>query len=201
MRAISAAALVLLSLFPVDASAQDGRPPAEIGGGYGGFLVMNRGGDYTVGSTRPAVDVRLTVPFTPRFSFEALTTISSRTSATALHVTNGIYMFQVKQRLQSASGERFHAFLSYGGAGYYAHLHQDPVTTTLPSGMTSSSTEYSYNQTDAPFFAVFGGGVQRELTHRAAVRVEAQLLTLAWSPFAVRLSAGVSIPFESYRVQ
>jgi hypothetical protein len=159
---------------------------------------MHKGGDMTVGSTQPAIHLRVTVPFTPRFSFEALTTISSSTSEPASDRTDGLYIFQVKQRLVSASGERFHAFLTYGSAGYYARFHQNATTITRPGGTRYDIVEYRYSQTDPPFFAVVGGGFQRELGRRAAFRADAQMVTLLWFPVAVRLSAGISIPIGEY---
>ena len=202
MRTTNALAAALLILLSAAVSAQDARPPAEIGAGYGGLLVTeiaSRGGDYTVGSSsRPAIDFRVTVPYTPRFSFEALATISSRTSATAFHLTNGLYILQVKQRLRSATGERFHAFLTYGATGYYAHLRQEAATLTGANGKPYGVDAYEIGHTDPPFFAIAGGGFQREVGHWAAVRADAQLVTLLWVPVGVRLSAGISIPFEEY---
>ena len=64
--------------------------------------------------------------------------------------------------------------------------------------MTSALHDFSYNQSDPPFFAVIGGGFQRELGRRAAFRADAQMVTLLWLPVGMRLSAGISIPFEQY---
>ncbi len=185
-------AITLLLLVCAAASAQDTVPPPEVGAGYGGLLVNRKGGDYTVGASRPAVDVRMTLPFTPRFAFEGLATISSSTSTSRLHITNAVYLLQVKQRLRSMTGERFHAFLTYGAAGYYAHLHQEAVTSIRPDGTPSSIGEFTFAHTDPPFFAVLDGGLQRELGRRAAFRADVQVITLAWAPFGVRASTGLS---------
>jgi hypothetical protein len=190
--ACAAALLILLSAAAV--SAQDRLPLPEVGGGYGGLIVKEKGGDMTVGSSQPGVHLRLTFPFTPRFSFEALTTISSSTTEPGFDRTNGLYIFQVKQRLGGSADHRNHAFLTYGAAGYYGRFHQNAVTILRPVGRPEEIVEYTYNQTDPPFFAVVGGGVQRELGRRVAFRADAQLVTLAWLPVAVRLSAGISLP-------
>jgi hypothetical protein len=188
--------LLLVMLSSIHAFAQDDLPPVEIGAGYGGLLSRDKGGDITVGSTRPAFNIQVTLPFTPRFAFEAVATISTRTSASALHVTEGLYILQVKQRLRGLSGERFHAFLTYGGCGYFASLHQDAVTAARPNGSTYETVGYSFSHTDPPFFAVVGGGFQREVGERAAFRADAQTVMLLWWPAGVRLSAGISILFR-----
>ena len=189
---------VALTLFSAAASAQEAVAPVELHVGYGELLVTGEGGDYTVGPTRPAFHLGATFPVSPRFSIEALTTISSRTSLTALHVTDGIYIVEVKQRVQSLSGDRFHTFLTYGAAGYFASLHQSETTITRPNGTSSTINSYAISHTDPPLFAAIGGGFQRAIGSRSAVRVDAQVMTLAWAPFAVRLSAGMAIPFAEY---
>lgn len=194
MRETTACAAALLVLLSAAASAQDALPLPELGAGYGGLIVKEKGGDMTVGSSQPAIHLRVTVPFTPRFSFEALTTISSGTSEPGFDRVNGLYILQVKQRLGGAVAQRSHAFLTYGAAGYFARFHQNPVTITRPGGTQYEIVEYRYNQTDPPFFAVVGGGFQRDLGRRVAFRADAQLVTLLWVPVAVRLSAGVSVP-------
>jgi len=191
-----AAALIVLA--SAAASAQDALPPPELGVGYGGLLVMEKGGDYTVGSTQPAIHLRLTFPFTPRFSFEGIATISNSTFEPAYHRTNGLYILQVKQQLGGTSGKRFHAFLTYGAAGYYLRLHQDAVTVARSGGATYDIGESTITQTDPPFFAAVGGGFQRELGRKVALCADAQMLTLLWMPVAVRLSAGISVPFGEY---
>lgn len=198
MRMTTGLAAALLMLVTAAASAQDIVPAPEVGVGYGGLLVKEKGGDYTVGPSRPAIHLRLTLPFTPRFSFEGLTTISSRTSAPAFHVIDGLYLLQVKQRLRSATDERFHAFLTYGAAGYYARFHQKAITVTHANGIKEEIGEAAFHQTDAPFFALVGGGFQRELGRRAALRIDAQMVTLLWFPSAARFSAGISLPLGDY---
>jgi hypothetical protein len=185
---------VLLTLICGAASAQEAVPPPDVGVGYGALLVREKGGDYTIGSSQPSINLRVTLPFTPRFAFEAFATISNSTSDSGLHRTDGLYVLEVKQRLVGAAGGRFHAFLTYGGAGYYARLRQEAFTGTRPDGSSFSIVEYSYNHTDPPFFAVFGGGLQQEIGHRVALRTDVQMVTLLWVPFGVRLSAGVSLP-------
>jgi hypothetical protein len=188
-------AVASLTFLSTGAFAQE-TPPVEIGAGYGGFLIVNKGGDYTVGGTRPAFHFGLTLPFKPRFAFEALMTVSTSTVPTKLDVTEGVYILQVKQRFLSR--ERFHAFVTYGGAGYYARFHQNAYSVTYPTGFTFDTPEARFAQTDPPFFAVIGGGFQREIGGHTALRVDAQLLTLLWATAGVRLSAGIAIPFADY---
>src|SRR5712691_6092248 len=97
MRKTTGLAAALLILLSAAAAAQDARPPAEVGAGYGGLLVNEKGGDYTVGSSQPQIHLRVTIPYTPRFSFEGLMTIGNSTTANAFHSTHGLYILQVKQ--------------------------------------------------------------------------------------------------------
>jgi hypothetical protein len=152
---------------------------------------------FTGGPDQTAVHLRVTLPFTRQFSFECVVTIGGRGNE-FWHRTEGFYVFQVKQRLVRATGDRFHVFLTYGAAGYYAHVHQPAAQVTLDDGTVVPIPESSYTETDPPIAAIMGAGFQRELGRRVALRAEAQLMTLLWIPLGVRLSAGVSIPFGSY---
>jgi hypothetical protein len=51
-----------------------------------------------------------------------------------------------------------------------------------------------------PYSLTAGGGVERELTRRAAIRVDAQGVMFAgFAPMGARVSAGVSLPLRAYR--
>jgi hypothetical protein len=190
----STIAAVCLIVAAARAGAQEARPPVDVGVGFGRLFVHEYEDFFTGGPDQSAVDLRVSLPFTPRFAFEGMITVGRRNAAFQ-HRTEGLYLLQVKQRLRSATGDRFHVFLTYGAAGYYAHVHQTAGQVLLPDGTKFPIPEFSYTETGPPLAAVLGGGVQHELAGRVAIRSEAQLVTVLWLPLGVRLSAGVSIPF------
>lgn len=59
-------------------AAQDARPPAEFGIGLGALLTVDYEDFLAGGPDQAVVDLRLTLPFTPRFAFEGLVTIGRR---------------------------------------------------------------------------------------------------------------------------
>ena len=181
IRAVGIAAAILWSAG--HAAAQEARPPIEVGVGVSRLITVPYEDFFTSDFVAPALDVRATVPLTPRFSFEAIGTIGRESTARFTRV-DGLYLLQVKQRLRSATRGRFHGFLTYGAAGYYNHVRQDGVR---------------YTSWDEPYAAVAGGGVQYALADRVAVRAEAQMLAFVYIPIGARIAGSVSIPFGRYR--
>jgi hypothetical protein len=177
--------------------AQDVRPPVEVGVGVSTLQTVPYEDFFANDFADPALDVRLTVPFTPRFSFETTATLGRRSNQ-YFSRTEGLYLLRVKQQLRSATGGRFHAFLSYGVAGYYARVSQREVRIVQPDGQTLISPAFRYTEWDEPLATFVGGGVQHAITPRAALRAEGQLLSLVYIPLGVRWSASVSIPFGRY---
>jgi hypothetical protein len=179
-----------------DPAAAQERPAAEIGVGGSGVPMLNVD-FFTDGRDLGGPDVRITLPFTPRFSFESLVTLGSRRDGYNRRL-EGFYLFQVKQRLRSATRGRFHAFLTYGGAGYYAQVWQPETQIPVVGGGTITRPARTYNEVDPPLAAVPGVGVQHAVARHLAVRLDAQLITILYYPVGGRFSASVSIPFSAY---
>ena len=158
-----------------------GRPPVELGVGVNGIRIADI--DFLQPRVAgPALDLRATVPLTARFAVEALVTIDRATNSYERR-DEGLYTLQIKQRIARVSTARTHVFLTYGATGNYARV---------------SATRYAYTEADPPVFATVGAGVERTLGRYLGVRVDAQVMTVLYLPLAVRVSAGLSIPFGRY---
>jgi hypothetical protein len=94
--------------------------PPEVG--IGGEHFFPTYGDWFTDSLRESsANLRVTLPFTPRFAFEAIGTVGRRGDE-FYQRTEGLYFLQVKQRLRRNQLHRFQPFITYGAAGYYAHV-------------------------------------------------------------------------------
>jgi hypothetical protein len=156
-----------------------GRPPLEFGVGLTAagindvdFIDLRLAG--------PALDLRVTLPLTPRFAFEATATVAGDTTA-SVRQTAGLYTLQIRQRIARASTGRSQVFVTYGGTGNYSRV---------------SGPHYAYNATDPPVFTTAGVSFQQTLGRHVAVRFDAQAITLLYLPLAARVSAGLSIPLR-----
>src|SRR3954470_3422537 len=187
--------LLVLALKAPEAVAQ--RPPVEAGAGFTRLIVNEYEDFFSGGPDMLGVDVRTTVPFSPRFSVEGVITVGQR-NTDFLDRIEGLYLIQVKQRLQRATHGRFHTFLTYGAAGYWAHVSVPEVRIPQPGGGTTIRRRTTYHEIDQPLAAVIGVGVQHALMPHLAVRAEAQLITVLYIPIGPRFSAGVSIPVGRY---
>jgi hypothetical protein len=182
------------------ARAQDGqvvKPPPEIGIGWG-RLTPIRFDFITDDMTEPSVELRATVPVTPRFSVEGLVTVGRR-KAGFVERTEGLYLVQVKQRLPRTERGRLHPFLTYGLTGYYGHVVRPETIITNPDGSTDTLPARTFNEVDEVLSMVVGAGLQYEISRHLAVRGDVQFLSVLWIPVGVRYSAGISIPLGSYR--
>jgi hypothetical protein len=148
--------------------------------------------DFGVPDNTPGASVRVTVPFAPRYSIEALMTVSRREEP-ILRV-EGFYILEIKQRIRRATRGGLHPFLTYGAAGYFRDVRASPFQVPSPGGGVIVQRGFSYREIDQPIAAVIGSGIQYVLNRRLAVRAEAQLVMLLWMPLAGRFDAGVSIP-------
>lgn len=179
-----------------NASAQIGRPPAEIGVATG-MRWLPAYGVFEVPATPagPSVDFRATVPITLRRSLESGFTLRSESSEFRT-LRESLYFFQMKRSFARA-GRNFHPFVTYGLVGTFEHISDKPRTIPLANGRTYSMPAIIANRWEAPVLILAGGGFQYEFS-RLAFRADAQLITLMIFPWGARLSAGVSIPFGSY---
>jgi hypothetical protein len=188
---MAAAAAGFLSI--AAAAAAQTRPPFEVGVGFGGVATVPYEDILGDGPAGPAFDVRATAPLSRRFAVEAMLT-AGRSSTEFYTRSEGLFLFQLRQRLESTVRGPFHAFLTYGATGYWAHVNQKEVRFTDNAGREIVSPAYRYTEIDEPVVAVLGGGVHYALGRRAAIRADIQYVTFVYIPLGVRFAGGVSIP-------
>ena len=185
------ALLIGLTDLSSNASAQTSRhPPAEIGAGISRMIPVY--GDYSTDDLSEATGhIRVTLPFAAHFAFEGATTMGRRADDYRTR-TEGLFILQVQQRFRRAVDAPFQPFITYGGAGYYAHVTQHEVRR---NGVLVSR-HGSFNEIDPPIATLFGAGAQQRLARHITVRAEAQLLTLLYLPLGYSFSTSVSIPLR-----
>jgi hypothetical protein len=184
---------VLLATFGLSfrATAQAPRRPSpEIGAGISRMIPVY--GDYSTDDlSEPTGHLRVTLPFATHFAFEGVTTIGRRADDYWTR-TEGLFALQVQQRFRRAVEAPFQPFITYGGAGYYAHVTQHEVRR---NGVLVSR-HGSFNEIDPPLATLFGAGIQQRLGRHITVRAEAQLLTLLYLPLGYAFSTSASIPLR-----
>jgi hypothetical protein len=183
-----------LSVFctATQSNAQTAHAPPELGVGVS--WLVPRYGDYVTDTmTEPTGGVRITLPFARNFAFESLVTLG-RQGNDVRHRTEGLYVLQVKQRVYANELQSIQMFVTYGAAGYYAHVVQREIQR---DGVVQTRG-FSYSEVEQPLATMFGIGVQRRLGQRIAIRADAQLLTLLYLPLGYGVSTGVSIPLGRY---
>jgi hypothetical protein len=180
------------------ASAQVGRPPAEIGLAAGmrwlpeyGFL------EVPATAAGPSVDLRVTLPVTARRALESGFTLRDERSEFRTR-TESLYFFQMKRSFGREAGRNFHPFVTYGLVGTFEHISDKARTIALANGRTHTLPAITFNRWEPPLLILAGGGFQYEFARRLAFRADAQLVTLLVIPWGARLSAGVSIPLGNY---
>jgi len=172
------AILELAAATSASAQAPSGRAAPELGIGYTGlklFPVLDNGAQ-----TDHDADLRVTAPLTRRFAVEGFVTIGRYRNQWQEREERGFYGVQIKQRLAGISGDRFHAFVTYGSAGQHSRVH------------LFGRTEHHVTP---PWLPLAGGGFQQTLGQsRVGWRVDAQAVLFAYVPFGFRVSTGLSIP-------
>lgn len=189
--AILLAMVIGMSALSSHAQAQASTHPSpEIGAGISRMVPVY--GDYSTDDlSEPTGHLRVTLPFATHFAFEGVTTVGRRADDYWTR-TEGLFVFQVQQRFRRAVDAPLQPFVTYGGAGYYAHVTQKEVRR---NGVTVSR-HGSFNEIDPPLASLFGAGVQERLARHLTVRAEAQLLTLLYLPLGYSFSTSVSIPLR-----
>ena len=172
------------------------RPPPEIGVGFTRFFPTF--GDFvTEDLSEPSADVRITVPLSRHFAFEAIGTIGQRGNQ-YWERTEGLFLLHIRQQFRAAENRPLRPFITYGLAGYYAHFEQREIAVPQPGGGSTTLTHVAFNEIEEPAAFAFGGGFQQQLGSRAALRFEGQLLTFLYLPLGYRFSTTVSIPIGRY---
>lgn len=190
-------AIVIVGSAAGRAAAQESRPPVEVGAGIGALMTVPYEDFFTNDFASPAGDLRLSVPMSPRFSFEATGSLGRRGNQFNTRL-EGLYLLQIKQRLRSATRGGFHAFLAYGLAGYWARVSQKEVRSLQPNGEYVVHPAFKYTEWEQPLATFAGGGVQYALSPHVALRTEVRLVSLVFLPMGVRVAGSVSIPIGRY---
>jgi hypothetical protein len=138
----------------------------------------------------PGGDVRLTFPVSDRFAVETLVAATP----TFADFTAGFYGVQVKQRIRKGASATVQPFVSYGAIGVFAHYHDDEYRYTSASSLPVVVPSHRGTFVSPPLLGLIGGGVQRSVASRLAVRIEAQAVMALVLPVGVRVAAGVSVP-------
>jgi hypothetical protein len=181
--------LVVVASFVASAvptAAQTEPRRVEIGGGLDTIfaLPVDGGGDVV-----PTANIRVTTPLTRQFAIEGF--LDAGRSYDSI---GGLYGIQVKQRLLGASTPTRDVFVTYGVAGGYSHYGAEDYHYTGPNGPEVYRSS-AHTNVYKPIFPVVGGGIQKRVANRLAVRVEGQVVTWRiYTPLMVRAAAGVSIP-------
>ena len=198
---------VLLLLVPSTTFAQGvdvirQRPPIEIGVGFAHLEMADI--DISLYGAWSSPELRLTIPWSPRFAIEVSSMMSQRHYTTLYYdVTGerpvrsthleGLYTIQVKHQLGRAAGERFHAFATYGGSGYYDFITDAPETTYQHSDGRVDRIRAGNPRNIPPIATTVGVGLQHRLSRHLALRAEAQLIAALVLPFGYRASASIAI--------
>ena len=189
------------------AEVRRARPPIQLGVGPAHFSMADL--DISLGGIGAASEVRLTVPWSPRFAVETVVMVTRRHYATLyydldgekkLHSTHleGVYAFQIRQRLEGGSRGDFESFVTYGGTGYYDFITDAPETTLYFGGGRTSVIRARDRQNVPPVATTVGYGIQQQLGRHLAVRADLQLLAVVVIPFGFRASASVTVPLGEF---
>jgi len=144
--------------------------PIEIGAGVG--AVAYRLGTGTVSGGH----VGVTIPVRDGLSIDGFAAIGRQADGTV-----GLYTIQMKHRISAASRPGIETFITYGLTGFFEDRRE-------------AGYRYSESYLTPPFLVALGGGVQRTLAPRLAMRFEAQLMSFFVYPVGLRAAVGVSIP-------
>src|SRR5262245_58663741 len=154
--------------------AQPAEPQhVEIGAGVGSALTWLYGGHAIAGS-----DFRVTVPTRRGRAIEALVGLAPVVDG----ATTGFYGVLVKRPLRDQEDPNVQQFFSYGVVGTFAHSNAPDYRNPA---VTHSNTIIT-----PPFIGLIGGGVQRRVAPRLAVRMESQLVMALILPVGVRVAGG-----------
>jgi len=210
MRCLVVALTIVLTPVAVlgqPAETRSGQPPIQLGVGPAHFSMADL--DISLGGISAAPEVRLTVPWSPRFAFETVVMITRRHYATPYYDVEGekklqsthlegVYAFQIRQRLEGGSRSGFESFVTYGGTGYYDFITDAPETVLRFADGQLSAIRASDRRNVPPVATTVGYGVQQQLGRHLALRADLQLLAVVVKPFGFRASASVTVPLGQF---
>ncbi|HKV99893.1 MAG TPA: hypothetical protein VJN96_08715 [Vicinamibacterales bacterium] len=201
MRTIAMAATVLL-LTGSSAAAQTAA--VEVGGGVSFAGLRHSADDWGDGLESTGVQAQAELPLSPRFDFEGSMTYGRRAMPRPSfpgamveggepNRSEGLFVLALNQRLLRTSSPGFHGFVSYGLAWISGTTSRSAVRVSYPNGYVFSDAAYSHSRT-AGGFLVFGGGFERGVASRVAVRADVGVLTaFLVAPVGVRASVTAMI--------
>ena len=189
------------------AETRSGLPPIQLGVGPAHFSMADL--DISLGGISAAPEVRLTVPWSPRFAFETVVMVTRRHYATPYYDVEGekklqsthlegVYAFQIRQRLEGGARGGFESFVTYGGTGYYDFITDAPETVLRFADGQLSAIRASDRRNLPPVATTVGYGVQQQLGRHLALRADLQLLAVVVKPFGFRASASVTVPLGQF---
>jgi len=169
---------------------------AEVGIGIGRNALAYGGDFWNESLDSASLDGRVSLAASDRIAIEAFFSYGRRTLTDTYagvgggRRQEGFFGFDIKQRLRATTRPGFHAFLTYGIEGF--HVKTDWPARRSSNGFVQLSESDGY--VSAPGFPFVGGGVQKVLAHRLAVRGEATVAMFLWYPVGVRAVVGASVP-------
>lgn len=169
------------------------RAPIEVGISLGKLAPRIYGDFSGYDISEPTADLRVSVPVSPRWAVEGVVMVGRR-DAGFHERTEGLYFVQLKQRLYSAERRRLRPFLTYGLAGYYAHVYQPASDIAQPGGIIIHRPATTFRELDPPYATAVGAGVDYRASRWLALRADTQMVSILYLPLLVRSSIGVSIP-------
>ena len=190
---------------PVEARRE--RPPIQLGVGPAHFSMAEL--DISLGGIRAAPELRLTVPWSPRFAFETVVMVTRRHYASLYYDVEGekklrsthlegVYAFQIRQRLEAGSRGGFESFATYGGTGYYDFITDAPETALRFADGRISVIRARDERHIPPVATTVGYGIQQQLGRHVALRADVQVLAVVVIPFGFRASASVAVPLGQF---
>ena len=205
-RPMLAAALVGILVAAARAEAQG---PIEVGGGLA-FAALENGGDFWGdGVKHVGAEVHATLPLTQRFGLDLSTTVGHRNlrrqqyspvriEGGEIRRTEGMYTINVRQRIGRRTPGTSYGFASYGLAGLFSTTSYAPLRETYPNGQVDTYPGSTSSNHLAPGFPVVGGGFQKELSPRLAVRADTIVLFFLYIPVGFRASATAVVPLGQW---
>jgi hypothetical protein len=151
----------------------------EIGAGVGSAVTWFLGG-----RSLPGGDLRITVPTGRRHAIEGFI----RLTPVVNDATTGFYGLLMKRTVGRETRPDVENVFSFGVVGGFAH-YQEGEYRNPSTGVTHSRTLIT-----PPYIGLIGGGVQRRLAPRLAVRLETQVIMAIILPVGVRVATSVSVP-------
>ena len=203
MRKLATALLtVLVTAIAHVALAQ---PRVEIAGGATAVHIDDGGDFWGTGLQHVGAELRITVSMSPRFALEWWTTYGKREitrpgaillEGARIHRTEGLSVISIRQRLKTNTSSRFHAFATYGVAGFFGTTSYDAGRVKDPHGYVYSVPASQYKRDIGLQFLTVGFAVVQDLGSHVALRGDVQVIDfLLFPPVGAHASASIVIGF------